>query len=44
VRKIIATVLLIGFVAFVVYGVTAYQFDETFVNGAMICLSCIGVG
>jgi len=43
-RKIVAAVLLAGFVAFAVYGVTVYQFDETFVNGAMICLSCIGVG
>jgi hypothetical protein len=44
VRRAVFTLLLILFVGFVVYGLTIYQFDQTSLNGQLICLTCIGVG
>jgi hypothetical protein len=35
---------LIVFEAFLIYGLQTDHFWETLSNGAMICLSCIGVG
>ena len=35
---------LIAFEAFLIYGLMTDHFWETLSNGAMICLSCIGVG
>jgi hypothetical protein len=43
-KKLVFALLLVVFVAFVAHGLTTFQFDETFVNGAIICLACIGVG
>jgi hypothetical protein len=44
VRKLVFTALLITFTLFTVYGLATYHYEETISNGAMICLSCIGVG
>ena len=35
---------LVVFEAFLIIGIVADHFWETLSNGAMICLSCIGVG
>ena len=35
---------LMVFEAFLIIGIVGDHFWETFSNGAMICLSCIGVG
>lgn len=43
-RKLVFWALLVLFSGFLVYGLAAYQFDETSLNGRLICLSCIGVG
>lgn len=43
-KKLVFALLLVVFVAFVAHGLRTFQFDETFVNGAIICLACIGVG
>jgi hypothetical protein len=45
VRKAIFFVLaLVAFEAFLIIGIVSDHFLETLSNGAMICLSCIGVG
>lgn len=44
VRKVTFAVLLVLFVLFTVFGLREFQFDETQSNGAIICISCIGVG
>ncbi len=38
------TVALVAFEAFLILGIVTDHFWETLSNGAMICLSCIGVG
>ena len=44
-RKTLFFVLaLIAFEAFLIIGIVGDHFWETLSNGAMICLSCIGVG
>ena len=43
-KKAAFTLLLAVFVLFTVFGLRALQFDETQSNGAIICISCIGVG
>lgn len=43
-RKIVFVILTALFVAFAAYGLATDHFAETLLNGAMICLSCIGVG
>jgi hypothetical protein len=35
---------LVVFEAFLIFGIVTDHFWETLSNGAMICLSCIGVG
>jgi len=37
-------VALVTFEAFLIFGIVTDHFWETLSNGAMICLSCIGVG
>jgi hypothetical protein len=37
-------VALVAFEAFLIFGIVTDHFWETLSNGAMICLSCIGVG
>ncbi|MFH1689715.1 MAG: hypothetical protein ABIE42_05690 [Candidatus Eisenbacteria bacterium] len=37
-------VALVAFEAFLIFGIVTDHFRETLSNGAMICLSCIGVG
>ena len=37
-------VALVAFEAFLILGIVTDHFGETLSNGAMICLSCIGVG
>jgi hypothetical protein len=37
-------VALVTVEAFLIYGIVTDHFWETLSNGAMICLSCIGVG
>ncbi|MCK4510400.1 hypothetical protein KAW64_01605 [bacterium] len=37
-------VALVAVEAFLIYGIVTEHFWETLSNGAMICLSCIGVG
>jgi hypothetical protein len=45
VRKTVLFVLsLAAFEAFLIVGIVSDHFWETLSNGAMICLSCIGVG
>jgi hypothetical protein len=45
VRKTVLFVLaLVAFEAFLIVGIVSDHFWETLSNGAMICLSCIGVG
>ena len=45
VKKTLFFVLaLIAFEAFLIVGIVSDHFWETLSNGAMICLSCIGVG
>lgn len=43
VRKLVFTLLLIALSIFVGYGLIVGDFLETLSNGAMICLTCIGV-
>jgi hypothetical protein len=43
VRKLVFTLLLIVLSIFVGYGLVVGDFLETLSNGAMICLTCIGV-
>lgn len=44
-RKTIAFVIALAvFEAFLIIGIVTEHFWETLSNGAMICLSCIGVG
>jgi hypothetical protein len=43
VRKLVFTLLLIALSIFVGYGLVVGDFLETLSNGAMICLTCIGV-
>lgn len=43
-KKMAFMVLLALFVLFTVLGLRELQFDETQSNGAIICMSCIGVG
>ena len=43
-KKVAFTIFLALFVLFTVFGLRALQFDETQSNGAIICMSCIGVG
>lgn len=43
VRKLVFTLLLVVFGAFIGYGLVVGDFLETLSNGAMICLTCIGV-
>jgi hypothetical protein len=38
------TLALVVFEAFLIIGIVTDHFWETLSNGAMICLSCIGVG
>jgi len=38
------TLALVVFEAFLILGIVTDHFWETLSNGAMICLSCIGVG
>jgi hypothetical protein len=44
VKKAAFAIFLTLFVLFTVFGLRALQFDETQSNGAIICMSCIGVG
>jgi hypothetical protein len=45
VRQTVLFVLaLVVFEAFLIVGIVSEHFWETLSNGAMICLSCIGVG
>jgi len=37
-------IALVTFQAFLIFGIVTEHFWETLSNGAMICLSCIGVG
>ena len=43
-KTILFVVALVVFEAFLIIGVVSDHFLETLSNGAMICLSCIGVG
>ena len=43
-KKAAFAIFLALFVLFTVFGLRALQFDETQSNGAIICMSCIGVG
>jgi len=43
VRRLVFSLLLIAFVVFLVVGLVSADFLETWTNGAMICLTCIGV-
>jgi hypothetical protein len=43
-RTIFFVLALVAFEAFLIVGIVADHFWETLSNGAMICLSCIGVG
>jgi len=43
VRKLLFVLLLIMLSASVAYGLYAGGFFETLTNGAMICMTCIGV-
>lgn len=43
VRKLVFTLLAVVLSAGVVYGLIVGDFWETLSNGAMICLTCIGV-
>ncbi len=43
VKKVSRIVVLLIFLALVVYGVRLGDFEETKVNGSMLCLSCIGI-
>ena len=43
VRKLVFTLLLVILGVFIGYGLAVGDFLETLSNGAMICLTCIGV-
>lgn len=43
VKKLVFTFLLVAFGALIAYGLVSGDFLETLTNGAMICLTCIGV-
>jgi hypothetical protein len=44
VKKVAFTILLALFALSTVLGLRSFQFEETQSNGAIICMSCIGVG
>jgi hypothetical protein len=43
-KTVYFVIALAAFEAFLIVGIVSEHFWETLTNGAMICLSCIGVG